>query len=277
MKPKNGKHRSYCFTFNNYSDAALGELKTLPCRYMCIGFEIAPSTGTKHLQGFVSFGSPRSQDAVRKLFPWHVEVARGTAAQNRTYCTKGGEYWETGELPSDPATAGHNERERWASSLELAKKGDFENIPADIYIRYRNTLLSIYRDALGSGLEDSTGTHWWYWGETRTGKSRAARAWPGSKYIKGPGKWWDHYAGEDVAILEDFDRRDSDQVRLLKLWCDRYPFRGEYKGGSMMLRPKTVIVTSNYHPNEIWCHLQDLEPILARFEVKEFKRLKENA
>jgi hypothetical protein len=59
-------------------------------------------------------------------------------------------------------------------------------------------------------------------------------------------------------------------IHHLKIWADRYPFLAEAKGSSMKIRPKKIIVTSNYHPREIWNSESDLGPILRRFSVTRF-------
>ena len=83
-------------------------------------------------------------------------------------------------------------------------------------------------------------------------------------------KWWDGYAEQDVVILEDFDKRHDVLIHHLKIWADRYPFPVEWKGGSSVIRPKKMIVTSNWHPKDIWSAAEDIEPILRRFHVTRF-------
>lgn len=44
----------FCFTLNNYTDDDVGRLCCLPPPYCCLfGKEVAPSTGTPHLQGML--------------------------------------------------------------------------------------------------------------------------------------------------------------------------------------------------------------------------------
>jgi len=59
----------------------------------------------------------------------------------------------------------------------------------------------------------------------------------------------------------------------LKIWADRYAFNVEVKGGSMYVRPKIIVITSNYHPKDIWNDNTTLEPILRRFKVIKFVQL----
>jgi len=47
----NAKARGWLFTWNNYPDTYRAALDELECRYVCAGEEVAPTTGTPHLQG----------------------------------------------------------------------------------------------------------------------------------------------------------------------------------------------------------------------------------
>jgi hypothetical protein len=83
-------------------------------------------------------------------------------------------------------------------------------------------------------------------------------------------KWWEHYGMQEVVLIEDLDKSHHVLGHHLKLWADKYPFRGEIKTNSLMARPKTICVTSNYHPSEIWSDSGMLEPILRRFCIVKF-------
>lgn len=58
---------------------------------------------------------------------------------------------------------------------------------------------------------------------------------------------------------------------MLKMIAQHKPFQAEDKyGGLRTIRPKQIIVTSNYHPNEIWPNATELSTIERRFDIKEF-------
>ena len=105
-------------------------------------------------------------------------------------------------------------------------------------------------------------THEWWYGTTGTGKSSKARAdYPGA-YIKDPQtRWWDGYTDQEVVIIDDFDKFQVSQGGDMKRWLDHYPFQAPYKGGYQEIRPRKIIVTSNYHPEEIWDDVKTHDPI----------------
>ena len=60
---------------------------------------------------------------------------------------------------------------------------------------------------------------------------------------------------------------------FLKRYADHYPFRAEHKGGSRLIRPKNIIVTSNYEMTEIW----PADPALVAALTRRYKILRFNA
>lgn len=272
------KSRNYVFTLNNYSEEEIERLRSNSglCRYIVWGKEVAPTTGTPHLQGFLAFDNARARSAVSALLPdraW-FEAAKGTAAQAMEYSKKEGNFEEHGDPPMDQKRKGEASAERWEAARKAAQSGDFDAIPADIYMRCYNTVKRIRQDTLLAGEQADTEVEMeWYWGESGSGKSRKARSENPGAYLKMCNKWWDGYSGQNVVLIEDFDQAHKVLCHHLKIWADRYPFPAEVKGGSIQIRPTKIIVTSNYHPREIWDSNADLQPILRRFKCTEFKVL----
>ncbi len=86
----------WIFTHNNYSDSDLEIARNWitadNCLYGVVGKEIAETTNTPHLQGFVHLKRNRRVRGLKKcLFNAHFEVARGTDEENQKYCKKGGD------------------------------------------------------------------------------------------------------------------------------------------------------------------------------------------
>lgn len=93
--------RSYCFTLNNPSFDAVYSLLQQSFKYLIIGFEKAPTTGTPHIQGFIQFYSPKTDMTVRAMIPLaHLQRTLGTPEQNIAYCSKEGVWFEYGEKPT---------------------------------------------------------------------------------------------------------------------------------------------------------------------------------
>lgn len=88
------RKRPYVFTLNNYTDEEIQELietAQVHSEKCIIGKEVAPSTGTKHLQGYIYWKNAKTMEASRNMLPKRVgfhEVANGSHDDNYIYCSK---------------------------------------------------------------------------------------------------------------------------------------------------------------------------------------------
>lgn len=270
--------RAFCFTLNNYRDSDIVRLKEQNYKYLVFGKEVGDS-GTPHLQGLVYFENKRSFGALKKIFPTiHLEQKKGTFLQASEYCKKDGDFFEDGELPADPKSKGEAEKEKWEIILQKAREGDEEwlriQYPA-IYFKHL-VLFRSHRvfDISIMDYSDNDTPHEWWVGSTGTGKSRMLNENYPDHYPKEVSKWWCGYRGEDVVGIEEWPMNMGDiMASYLKKWVDRYKFQAQVKGGSMIIRPKKVIVLSNYTLEDCFSNIKDLEPFRRRFKVVRFAHL----
>lgn len=261
------KNRNFCFTWNNYDEQSKQYLKDLTVKYVAYAEEIAPSTGTKHLQGYVSFNSPQTLAQARSKLPGcHVETMLGSLLQNEAYCTKAGSLTEHGVKPISNDNKGRAEKLRWQQARDFAKQGKLDDIDADIFVRCYGTLKRIKSDYAPKPEPIDTICIWIY-GTTGTGKSYAVETRFPNCYKKCMDdlKWFDSYKGEEAIYLEDIDKYQVKWGGLIKRLADRWPMQASIKGTMAYIRPKYVIVTSNYRIDEIWQDPQTVEPLQRRF------------
>lgn len=258
--------RGFCFTWNNYPDNAEELLAALVTRYdtkfAIAGHEIAPTTGTRHLQGYIYYKLPTTVGAARGRLPGaDVRRALGSALQNEQYCRKTREQdavqnervWEYGTRPLDQEERGRKGKEHWEAVKKAAQEGRLEDIDAQVYVTQYNTLKRIAKDHMVApvALEDTCGI--WIHGESGVGKSHSVfEKYGADLYLKGLSKWWDGYQGQDTVLVDDMDIFSKGLSKEFKDWGDKYPFHCENKGGANCIRPKKVIVTSQYTPEQIW-------------------------
>lgn len=267
------KFYNYSFTINNYTDEHIRMLNEHTCRAIGYGKEVGAS-GTPHLQGWVCYKNQRRENSVRKkLKGAHIEGAR-SIHKLIEYCKKEGDYTERGDIPMSNKEKGDSERDRWEVTRTLAKEGKLDDIDPDIYVRMYGTLKRIRDDHAPPPKAIDTLEHQWYWGPSGTGKSFKARTENPGAYIKLNNKWWDGYKGEDTVIMEDLDVYDKALGGDIKRWADHYPFPAEVKGSVKVIRPKKLIITSNYPPEEIWEDDRTIGPIRRRFHVTDFTQMK---
>ena len=93
----------------------------------------------------------------------------------------------------------------------------------------------------------------------------------GIPYTKSPNKWWPGIGPLDIGvIIDDLQEVNSYLTRNLKIWGDIYPFEAEFKGGSQVIRPKMIIITSNFPMEHFWSGA-DLDAMKRRYKCFEFK------
>lgn len=276
-------------------------LKTV---YTIYGREIGEN-GTPHLQGFLITRVPMRFQTISKLLPRaHIEIAKKCALANFRYCSKSGDYWihcdpgysEDGKPLKEKASKINNQT--LDEAYELAKEGKFMEISKKHWLKYHKEFEQIYIEnkkpedlILSNGSLSFFKNHFlWLQGPTGVGKSyhckmieyildcfytkykhnRDIRYIPQcfmKTYKKNINKWWDNYSLEDIVLLEEMDpERAKYMAGFLKIWCDQYTFPVEVKGSSLScIRPKFIIVTSNYRLRDCFPNINDYEPLERRF------------
>jgi len=86
------KSRNVVMTLNNYTDVEVEALRIFGkkyCSYLVFGYEIAPTTGTPHLQIYAEFAEGKTYDTIKtQCFSrrYYIASRRGTAKQASAYC-----------------------------------------------------------------------------------------------------------------------------------------------------------------------------------------------
>lgn len=275
------KQRDFFFTITVFDEGTEERLQSLPLadqaiRYLLYTYEIGGDTGRPHFHGYIYFNSARYFNPTVKLLfgkndKGDVQFAKD-AINVINYCTKEaiGGYFEYGVRPLTDAEKGKKEIDRFQEARQAARERRFDDIPADIYVRYQSSLKRIAREDCPkpANLEPRQTYGVWIWGPTHTGKSYHARMNYSPLYLKDKNKWWDDYAGEDNVLIDEFEPSDAQYLTgFMKRWVDRWTFRAEYKGGSCVIRPQQVIVTSNFSIEDCFFGRSDIEAIKRRFVV----------
>lgn len=249
----------WVFTMNNYTNEDVARLRDITTThnevvaFISWGFEIAPTTGTPHLQGQLELRAQLRWNQVRSLLgpqAW-LAVRRGTFEQAEEYVEKGGEHEQYGERVSSERRGQRQDlvhlREdlNSGSTLRYIAQNHFS-----AFIRYQRGILA-YR------LLHATPRTWRtevivYWGRTGTGKTEAVYEnlqslddlW--TQAVNG--KWFDGYDDHPYALIDEFKPAQFDITFLLRL-LDRYPMRVEVKGGFTNWAPREIYLTSNMDPS----------------------------
>lgn len=252
------KARGWCFTVNNYTDEDVSMFENLreewqvsKILYMVVGKEVGDE-GTAHLQGFVRWEGPHDLKWMKKHFhaTAHLETARGTDEQNQKYCSKEDPWIEVGTVAKPGA---RNDLTAVKDAVREGKSlGEMMDTVCTNYqsIRVAEVFLK-YKEPMRKWSPTVT----WLYGPTNSGKTTKAHEMCGDvePYVKygHTGKWWDAYDAHEYVIIDDFRDSHMMMTELLAL-LDSFACRVENKGGSRQLLSKHIIVTSLFHPEELY-------------------------
>lgn len=244
------KARAYAFTLNNPTDEEFEQIKTLKYKYIILGDEIAPDTGTPHIQGYVQFNSPTSFNTIKKKIPRaHIEPAYATGHQNQEYCSKQQIRFEDGTRPKPGQRTDIDNIKQYVQETPNANMVDIitNNSTNNQTIKYAESLLKY--------LEKGRNTKpkvLWYHGDTGTGKTlQAFTDYPDAYPKDNDHAWFDGYDAHETIIIDDMRYDTFKYNHLLKI-LDRYPNRVNVKGGTRQNLAHTIIITAPQSPQEMF-------------------------
>lgn len=265
------RSRNWVFTLNNYTqDEEKHIQEELQCRYVVYGREVGEQQ-TPHLQGFVAYQHPQRLASVKQSISSraHVEPAK-TLEEAIAYCKKDGDFYERGDPPMSQKRKGEAGKEVYEEAFQLAKQGRFEEIQEPLRTRFWGTYLRVAARYQQSPESQAELDFHWFYGPSGTGKSRSAREENPGAFLKLPNKWWDGYVDQECVIIDEWAPSHHVLADHLKRWADHHAFAAEVKGGTITIRPKKIIITSNYTMEECFQDPGALEPLLRRFNKREF-------
>lgn len=244
----------------------LMSIQQLKTEYLLISADDETEEGQKHWHVLIRFENQHYMPATKNT---HWEPVKIFSQAYKYIMEKGEPLIEKGTIPYDK-----KDRLIWEEFVQACKRstpkemidGPFSKIYAShmgfygqVHIQYRATPI------LDGMLENE-----WWWGPAGTGKtSRAFNEYPDC-YVKPMSKWWDGYNDQEIILLDDWSPDHSVLVNHLKRWADRYPFPAEIKGSMMLIRPRKIIVTSNYPIERCFEREEDQEALARRFKVTRF-------
>lgn len=216
--------------------------------YAISGRETTKS-GRFHWQCYAHWDTLKSFEQVKEIHPGaHCTAARGTPQHNRVYCSKDGDFVETGDVPQQ----GKRSDIAHVAGM-LAGGADAAKIAAihPGHVLRLHGRFQAYRDIIDPPKREREVTTHVFWGETGVGKTRRVMSeapdvyW--IPYHDGKRIWMDAYAGQLAICLDDFD--GSLDFRLLLHLTDRYTRQWPVKGGFVVSRWNRVYITSDQHPS----------------------------
>lgn len=273
---KQTKSRNYVFTINNYDAEILKKFTHIAeslqkHKYICYGLEVAPTTGMKHIQGYIQLSDNQGFKFLHNYFDlekdgkqikFHIQPANGTLKENQTYTSKAGEWFEYGV----PKRAGRSDltnlrnlisEKPW--NLRNIIREECTNLQQVRYVEILQKYQFTQRDP------DTPPKVFWIYGSTGIGKSKLAYDSFESVCAVSDLKWpGDNYNQEECLLIDDYREEDMKFNVLLRI-TDRYPYKLAVKGSSVELNSPFIVITSPYSIDNAFKFInEDLEQLRRR-------------
>lgn len=250
---------------------------TAGVKYLVYQIEVAPNTGTEHIQGFVSMATQKRESTLANQFGkvhaacFQVMMKNATPWDNKLYCTKedsrkpGTVPFEYGQVPTSAAEAEAKEKSNLDQFIDHCKATNLykaiELMPST-YIRNCNGIQKWWEIYCRERLtQDRSVNIIVCYGNSGAGKSAFAHhydthentyVFPALEVKQRLNL--DGYRGQRTVVIDEF--KGQIDYGTFKNLTDRYVYEYNTKGSMVMGTWTTMILTSNYHPNQ-WYEGQD--------------------
>lgn len=258
--PRRSKY--WCWTSFKLDDngaLALPNTDVERMTYMIFGFEECPTTGRKHLQGYVEYSDKVVLSTSQRrlgLGSIRHDARNGTAIQASDYCKKDDNFVEHGEL-SPPEQGKRNDLLIFKKAVMDGEFTTWRDIMMDD--RFINVIANkrtwareiwdIYQaDNVPTKRNICTTV---YWGATGTGKTHKVMtenqnvfSW-NANAMRGS---WTGYDGQKTLLIDEFygQVKVSDMLKILDGWKNQVHVNYSYT----YLNFDKIFITSNKHPED---------------------------
>ncbi len=243
------------FTEDDYNHLIVDNVLAGHLTWCMLGMHIGRRSKRIHMHAVIALKYKQRKTALIKIYPlWDIRPRRGSIDECKVYLSRDGEYREMGVKPRGSLA------DRWEDTVLCAQEHRIYDAEPMMIVKFIANLKRIKADfpkKLAS-LQVKKCHYWVYNPISDAGKTwYAEHRWP-DFFQKDPStKWWGGYAGEDTVIInnvtpEHMYPRSPLRMSLVSPWADTPAFTSEIKGEEIYIRPKRIVVTSQYTMEKIF-------------------------